>query len=56
MDGAFKAAPSMYEQVFTICGAVGQKALPFVYCILTDKTVDIYQNVFRHDLFYFLTI
>jgi len=47
IDGTFKVAPTLFYQLFTIHALIDEKALPMVYCFLSNKQTDSYKRVFE---------
>ena len=45
MEGTFKAAPNLYNQLFTIHGIYKDRCLPLLYCLLPDKSQATYYAV-----------
>lgn len=47
MDGTFKVVPHPFYQLFTIHFIWLRRALPGIYCLLTSKTVEVYNYLFE---------
>ncbi|CAF4496803.1 unnamed protein product, partial [Didymodactylos carnosus] len=46
VDGTFKVAPKLFQQLYTIHGYIRGKTVPLVFCILPNKTQATYEEVF----------
>ena len=46
-DGAFKAAPALWAQLYTVRAAVGGYVLPCVFALLPNKTGETYERMWR---------
>uniref|UniRef100_A0A1I8AAZ0 MULE domain-containing protein n=1 Tax=Steinernema glaseri TaxID=37863 RepID=A0A1I8AAZ0_9BILA len=44
-DGTFKASPEMFDQLWVLHGIVHNRVLPFVYCLLPNRTESTYIRV-----------
>jgi hypothetical protein len=47
MDGTFDTAPSLYSQLYTVHVFVGQRMVPVVYILMSNKTTILYISVFE---------
>ena len=47
LDGTFRSAPRPYTQLFTIHGVQQGRALNFVSCLMTDRNIGSYRQVFQ---------
>lgn len=48
VDGTFKDAPLHFYQIWTIHGKVFNHVFPFVYCLSTGKTEEVYTFILNH--------
>lgn len=46
MDGTFKSAPRIYDQLYTLHGLYKDHIVPLVYCLLTSKDRSTYFDMF----------
>ncbi|XP_072175117.1 uncharacterized protein [Diadema setosum] len=47
LDGTFSCAPRLFSQLYTIHGFFEEKQLPLCYVLLTGKTTEMYEHLFR---------
>ena len=47
MDGTFGTAPRLFRQLFTVNAFVGDRLLPAIYVLMTEKTTASYITVFQ---------
>jgi hypothetical protein len=47
MDGTFDATPTLFKQLFTIHAFVGDRLLPFVYVLMSQKSFTMYVALFN---------
>ena len=47
MDGTFKVAPKLFEQVYIIRAKLGESAVTCAYSLMTGKSQDLYQEMLQ---------
>ena len=47
MDGTFKEAPGLFEQVYIIRAKLGESAVTCAYSLMTGKSPDLYQKMMQ---------
>lgn len=46
MDGTFKIVPTIMRQLFTIHAHINEHVVPVIYCVMSSKSKQCYDEVF----------